>query len=222
MNKKFSKSILCFMLFLLMLNYIFVEKIMADAPKPYLSSIVLFGKPPVKEIKKNKNMKSDKCFQKYLKAIPQDSYLLSANVPSGPKDVLDYRRRNLEEQIVVIMGEKTREEARSFSRAVPLRIEWEGMSEGPLDEANFVDNWLQKCPDTSIAPFLYLFKAHRLRAGYEAARACYEKDIWPVLAVKYKETLNKIMSSGNPLILCIGRSLEVQSYVYLEGYGRPR
>lgn len=222
MNKKFNKCILFFMLFLLMLNCIFVEKIMADAPKPYLSSIVLFGMPPVKEIKKNKNMKSDKCFQKYLKAIPPESYLFSADGSSGIKDALNYRRRNLEEQIVVIMGEKTREEARSFSQSVPLCVEWEGMSKGPLDEANFVDNWLQKRPNASIAPFLYLFKAHRLRAGYEAARACYEKDIWPVLAVKYKETLNKITSSGNPLILCIGRNMEVQSYVYLEGYGRPR
>lgn len=221
MERKSSRNILCLLLFLLMLNHIFVEKIMAESPTPYLTSIILFGMPPVKEIKKNKKIKSDKCFQKYLKAIPQDSYLLCANAPSGPRDALDYRRRNLEEQIVVIMGEKTREEARLFSQAVPIYIEWEGMSEGPLDEANFVDNWLQKRPDTPVAPFLYLFKAHRLRAGYEAARACYENGLWPVLAVKYKETLNKIRNSDNPLIPCIARSLEVQSYVYLEGYRRP-
>ncbi len=215
------KNILCFTLFLLMLNYVFVEKTMAESPPPYLSSVVLFGMPSVKEIKKNRNIKSDKCFQKYLKSIPQDSYLFSANAPSCPEDALNYRRRNLEEQIVVIMGENIRDEARLFSRAVPLCIEWEGMSECPLGEADFVDNWLHKRPDTPIAPFLFLFKAHRLRAGYEAARACYEKGLWPILAIEYKETLNKIRSSDNPLIPCIVKSLEVQSYVYLEGYGRP-
>lgn len=200
---------------------VFVEKIMAESPKPCLSSIVLFGMPPIKEIKKNKSIKADKCFQQYLKEIPPESYLFSAAGPSGPKDALNYRRRNLEEQIVVIMGEKTRDEARLFSQAVPLYIEWEGMSEGPLDEANFVDNWLQKRPDTPIAPFLYLFKAHRLRAAYETARACYENGLWPVLAVKYNETLKKVRSSENPFISCIAKSLEVQSYVYLEGYGHP-
>jgi hypothetical protein len=221
MERRSSKSILCFVLFLLMLNYLFVDEIMAESPKPYLSSIVLFGMPSVKEIKKNKSIKADKCFQQYLKAITPESYLLSTAGPSGPKDALNYRRRNLEEQIVVIMGEKTRDEARSFSQAVPLCIEWEGMSEGPLDEANFVDNWLLKRPDTSIVQFLYLFKAHRLRAAYESARACYEKGLWPGLAVKYKETLKKVKSSENPFISCIANSLEVQSYVYLEGYGRP-
>ncbi|ESP63038.1 hypothetical protein SMITH_415 [Smithella sp. ME-1] len=221
MERKSGKIILFLALFLFVLDNILIAKVMAEPPKPFLSAIVLFGMPPLKEIKKNRSIKADKCFRKYLKAIPPESYLLSAAGPSGTKDALNYRRRNLEEQIVVIMGEKTRDEARSFSQAVPLCIEWEGMSEGPLDEANFVDNWLLKRPDTSIAQFLYLFKAHRLRAAYESARACYEKGLWPVLAVKYKETLNKIRSSENSLIPCIARSLEVQPYVYLEGYGRP-
>ena len=95
------------------------------------------------------------------------------------------------------------------------------MSECPLDEANYVDNWLSKRPDTPIAQFLYLFKAHRLRAGYEAAQASHEKGLWPILAKKYRESLDKVRSSTNPLISCIANDLEAQEYVYLEGYGRP-
>lgn len=216
-----AKNILCFTLFLLMLNYALIDKVMAQHANPSLLAIVLFGVPSLKEMKQNKKFKPDECFQKYLKAVPLKSYLLSAGDPSGPEDALKYRQRNLEEQIVVIMGEKTRDEARTFSLNVPLYVEWEGMSENPLNEANFVDNWLSKRPRTPIAPFLYLFKAHRLRAGYEAAKAGHEKGLWPILAREYKESLEKAMSFGNPLISCIIKDLEAQPYVYLEGYGRP-
>jgi len=218
---KVGEIFLCFALFALMLHYTSVDKVMANPSEPSISAIVLFGVPSLKEIKQNKNIKTNECFQKYLKAIPPKSYLLSAGDPSGPEDALKYRQRNLEEQIVIIMGDKTRDEARIFSLAVPLYAEWEGMSENPLNEANFVDNWLSKRPGTPIAPFLYLFKAHRLRAGYESAKAGHEKGLWPILAREYKKSLEKAMSFDNPLISCIVKDLEAQTYVYLEGYGRP-
>ena len=218
---KVGDIFLCFTLFLLTLNYALVDKVMAQYKNPSLSAIVLFGVPSLKEIKQNKNFKPDKCFQKYLKAIPPKSYLLSAGDPSGPEDALKYRQQNLEEEIVVIMGDKTRNEAKAFSLAVPLYVEWEGMSENPLNEANFVDNWLRNRPHTPIAPFLYLFKAHRLRAGYEAAKAGHEKGLWPILEKEYKKSLNKAMSYANPLISCIVKDMEAQPYVYLESYGRP-
>lgn len=204
-----------------MLNYTVADKVMAGQSESSLSSIVLFGMSPVKEIKQNKNLKTNECLQKYLKSIPAKSFLLTAAGPTGPEDALNYRRRNLEEQIVVILGEKTREEAKAFSKAVPLCVEWEGMSENPLNEANFVDNWISKRAGTPIAPFLYLFKAHRLRAGYEAAKSGHEKGLWPILAVKYKESLEKVLSFSNPLISCTIKDMEAQPYVYLEGYGRP-
>ena len=218
---KVGKSILCFVLFILMLNYTLVDKVMAGQPDPSFSAMVLFGIPSVKEIKQNKNLKTNDCLQKYMKAIPAKSFLLSAAEPSGPEEALKYRQRNLEEQIVIILGDKTRDEAKWFSLAVPLYTEWEGMSECPLDEANFVDNWLSKRPGTPIAPFLYLFKAHRLRAGYECAKAGHEKGLWPILAKRYKESLEKAMSYDNPLISCIAKDMEAQDYVYLKGYGRP-
>jgi hypothetical protein len=218
---KIGKNIFSVVLFLLMLNFMLVNNAMAASSDSSLSAIVLYGMPSVKEIKQNKNFKKNECHQKYLRAIPVKSFLLTADGPSGPEDTLKYRQRNLEEQIVIIMGDKTRDEARIFSLNVPLYTEWEGMSENPLNEANFVDNWLSKRPGTPIAPFLYLFKAHRLRAGYECAQAGHEKGLWPILARRYKETLEKSISSANPLISCIAKDLEAQPYVYLERYGRP-
>jgi hypothetical protein len=218
---KIIKQIFSVVLFLLMLNFMVVDNVMAALSDSSLSAIVLYGMPSVKEIKQNKNFKKDECLQKYLKAIPKKSYLWSADFPSDPENAVNYKRRNLEEQIVIIMGDKTRDEARIFSLNVPLYTEWEGMSENPLNEANFVDNWLSKRPGTPIAPFLYLFKAHRLRAGYECAQAGHEKGLWPILAVRYKESLEKALSFNNPLISCIIKGMEAQPYVYLEGYGKP-
>lgn len=70
-------------------------------------------------------------------------------------------------------------------------------------------------------PLLHLFKAHRLRVGYEAARARHEKDLWPILAGRYREAMHKARSSTKPLIHCIADDLERQPFVYLEGQGRP-
>jgi hypothetical protein len=210
-------------LFALLFNNITVDRAMAALPEMIsLSNIVFFGIPSIKELKQNSKLKTaNECLQKYLKAIPKKSYLWSADFPSDPENAVSYKRRNLEEQIVIIMGDKTRDEARIFSLNAPLYTEWEGMSENPINEANFVDNWLSKRSGTPIAPFLHLFKAHRLRAGYEAAKAGHEKGLWPILAVRYKESLEKALSFNNSLISCIIKDMEAQPYVYLEGYGKP-
>ncbi|HPC86599.1 MAG TPA: hypothetical protein PK927_08960 [Smithellaceae bacterium] len=205
----------------LMVCFMPAEKTQAQHPDPPLSSVVLFGMPVVKEIWRGNTFRLNECFRNYLNAIPAKSFLLTAKGPSGPEDTQEYRRQNLREQMVVMMGEQIRAQAEAFARAVPLYAEWEGMSENPLDEANFADNWLWKHPGTPIAAFVYLFKAHRLRAGFEAAKAGREKDLCPLLAVKYKEAIEKALSFDNPLISCIARDMENQPYVYLEGYGRP-
>jgi hypothetical protein len=189
---------------------------------PSLTDIVLVGLRPVKGLEWESYPKTAQpCLQKYLGAVGPGSWLLTFEAPSRPEEAMHVKRRNLAEQMVVILGENVRSEAEAFARAAPLITEWEKMSEGPVDEANFVDNWLSKRPGTVIEPFLYLFKVHRLRAGYEAAKACHEKGLWPILAKRYREALDRVRSDDNPLISCIADDLEAQAYVYLEGHGRP-
>lgn len=125
------------------------------------------------------------------------------------------------EQMVTILGRQVRAEAEAFANVIPIMPEWEGVSGGPVSEADFVDNWLKERPSTPFAPFLYLLKAHRLRAGYEAARATHEKSLWPILARRYREALNTAKSSSNRLISCIADDLDAQPFVYLEGQERP-
>jgi hypothetical protein len=209
--------------FALLLNYGACPVIWAQPLKsPSLSEIVLIGLRPVKELDPANCLKAEQsCVRKYLGTIASDSILWDFDVPFSPDKAISVRRRNLAEQMVAILGRDVRKEAEAFAHAVPLINEWEGMSEGPMKEAKFVDNWLQKRPGAPIASFLHLFKAHRLRAGYEAARANHEKGYWPILARLYRKELNDARSSTNPLIICIADDLDAQSFVYLEGQGRP-
>jgi hypothetical protein len=187
-----------------------------------LSEIVLIGLMSPKELKiVNYPQARQTCVQKYLDAIPQNSFLWGFQVPSNAEEAVHTRKLNLVEQMVTICGENVRREAKTFAAALPLLAEWEGMSEGPLQEADFADQWVAKHPDSSIAQFLYLFKAHRLRAGYEAARAGHEKGLWPILAGRYRESIGKARSSTNPLLSCIATDLEQRAYVYLEGQEPP-
>jgi hypothetical protein len=121
----------------------------------------------------------------------------------------------------ICLGSSVRAEAHRFALAVPLGFEWEGMSEGPVSEADFSRQWLEKFPDTPIAPFLHLFMAHRYRAGFEAAQAGKEKGLWPSLAQRFREEISKARKSPQSLISCIAEDLERRPYVYLEGHPLP-
>ena len=191
----------------------------ADAPS--LSEIVLFGVRPLTALDPEQYPEQGRpCVRAYLDTVSPESLASMNSGPAAPSAALKARKRNMLAHMITILGEDVRKEAERFSSAVPLLLEWEGMSEGPVDEANFADQWLNKYPDTIIAPFLHLFKAHRLRAGFEAARAGHEKGLWPILAKRYREALEKAKSSDNPLIACIADDLDAQPYVYLEGQGR--
>lgn len=189
---------------------------------PSLSEVVFMGLRPAKELNPVSEPKErQECIRKYLDAIAPNSYLWSFEISPSPDQAVHVRRRVLAEQMIAILGPDVRNEAEAFAYEVPLIAEWEGMSEGPVQEADFADNWLRKRPGTSIAPFLYLFRAHRLRVGYEAVAKGHEEDLRLRLARRYREALAKARSSTNPLISCIADDLEAQAYVYLEGRGRP-
>ncbi|MEW6261360.1 MAG: hypothetical protein AB1547_15805 [Thermodesulfobacteriota bacterium] len=193
------------------------------SPKPpSIAEIVFMGLRPAKDLDPSLYPTDRRlCLEKYLATIAPDSYLWTFKSPSALERVIPVRKVVMKEQMVAILGQQVRAEAEAFANAIPLMIEWEGMSEGPVSEADFADNWLKKRSKTPIAPFIYLFKAHRLRAGYEAARARHQNNLWPILARRYRESLNIAKSSSNPLISCIADDLDAQPFIYLEGQGVP-
>jgi hypothetical protein len=189
---------------------------------PSLSEIVLFGIRSPNELRTgNESKTSQACVRRYLTAIPQESWLWGFKPPTSSEDAPTTKRRNIIEQITVIHGEAVRKTADAFGSAMLLFGEWEGMSEGPLAEADYVEQWLKQHPDTAIAPFLHLFMAHRFRAGYEAAKAGHEKGLWPILAKRYNDSLRSARASGNQLISCLADDLDAQPFIYLESHGRP-
>ncbi len=191
-------------------------------PIPSLTEIVFMGLRPASAlIPEQYPQDGQPCVRRYLAAVAPDSYLWRFEVPSSSEKAVSVRKRNLVEQMVTILGREVRTEADAFAAVMPLLAEWEGMSEGPLQEADFLGQWLQERPGATVAPFLYLLEAHRLRAAYEAALTNHRKDLRPVLAGRYREALSAARSSTNPLILCLAEDLEAQPFVYLGGQGRP-
>jgi hypothetical protein len=189
---------------------------------PSLSEVVLFGIRSVSDLDFDKcPSERRQCLQRYLQAVAPDSSLLLQTQVVRPEEAVQIRRRRLQEQIVLLIGHSAEAEAKTFSAAVPISLEWEGMSEGPLDEADRARQWLERYPATPLRPFLHLFMAHRLRAGFEAARREQAKGLWPILAERYKKEIAIARSSPNELIACLAEDLEAQPHVYLAGFGHP-
>jgi len=194
----------------------------AGSGVPSLSEVVFFGLRPPKEIDVvHYPAAGRECVRKYLAAIGSQTYLQKFVAPPSPDKALSARRKNLEAQIVAVLGRDVTSEAKAFAGAAPLSAEWEGMSEGPLSEADFADTWLRDHPGSKIAPFVHLYQAHRLRAGHEAAQAEKRKDLLSELSKRYRQALRQARLSAHPLISCIADDLEEQAYVYLEGSARP-
>ena len=189
---------------------------------PSLSEVVFFGTRSVNDLNPdNYPSARRRCLQRYLRAIPPDSTLRLQKSPVSPEEVVETRRQNLQEQIVILIGRTAEAEAKTFTAAVPISLEWEGMSEGPLEEADLARQWLERYPATPLRPFLHLFMAHRLRAGYEAARRENAKGLWSNLAKRYQKEIAVARSSPNELIACLAEDLEAQPHVYLAGFGHP-
>jgi hypothetical protein len=189
-------------------------------PQPSLTDVVLFANFPLSSLSPDvygDNHRS--CVEDYLAAARP---LLSEEKGTGSQDeTIRLRRWRLERHITAILGTETRSDAEKFAAGVPLGLEWEGMSEGPMIEADYAEQWLQRYPSSRIKPFLHLFAAHRFRAAYEAAGREHAKGLLPIVAQKYRLHLQEAQSTGNDKIVCIAGDMDALPYVYLSGFGRP-
>jgi len=189
-------------------------------PEPSLTDVVLFASLPLSSLDTAAYRgKQQDCVKRYLMAAKQ--HMQNEPKPGQAEQNIAIRRWRLERYILLIHGPTSKKDAELFASGVPLILEWGGMSEGPLVEADYTEQWLKQYPQSPIVPFFHIFAAHRYRAGFEAAGSEHAKGLIPNTAAKYKQHLQAARSAGNDWITCIADDMEGLPYVYLSGFGRP-
>lgn len=129
------------------------------------------------------------------------------------------RRAHLQKQARILSGDGM--EASSFARMAKISVEWEGMSEDPLAEADQALEWLAENPATPLRPFVNLYSAYRFRAAFEAAHLERAARNYPVAAAGYKEQLAAAREFNDPLVRCLADQMDALPYLYMPNRGRP-
>ena len=63
--------------------------------------------------------------------------------------------------------------ALEYASSATCYFEWEGVPEGPGDEAVYALSYMSENPHSPLVPFLLIFSMHRLRAQHECITAYY-------------------------------------------------
>jgi hypothetical protein len=134
----------------------------------------------------------------------------------GPRLWQLQKRRQLERGIVALVEVQGVERlAADYAEEAVIYYEWEAISEKPLQEAGFAEDYLQKKPETPIRPYLYLFLAQRYRCAAEILAREKAKNQEKNAREKYQHYLKLSRTQPDPLIGLIAADLESQPYLYL-------
>ena len=170
-----------------------------------LSDAVLHSVQPLVGLCTEVDPASDKaCLDRYLAGVPPRSPLWRSPPPRSAETALPALKLNLVEQMVALLGEPVRKEASAFADNFPLVVEWEGMMENPLSEAEFIADWLAAHATSPLVPFLQLLLAHRLDATWRYA----PNDKKAALASRFDAALAPVLASADPTIMCLARDLQ--------------
>jgi hypothetical protein len=113
------------------------------------------------------------------------------------------------------------ETAADYASKAKLYYEWEGLSEGPLTEAQFAETYLSANPATPIKPYLLLFLLHRYRCAYECLD--FEKNLAEraKAAQKYQLYLKEARQHPDPLIGLVADDIDRAPYLYIKTEEHP-
>jgi hypothetical protein len=159
-------------------------------------------------------------FQKRAKAF-RSRLPLEKGGP-GPERYTHDKKIQLERGMVALIPTPgIAQQARDFALTAPLAYEWEGMSEGPLAEATFAEQYLESHPKTPLAPYLKIFLAHRQRCAFETL-TLERKEQAAIRAVeKYRTTLASALADPDPLVRFIAEDIEKRRFLYLKTDNDP-
>ena len=136
---------------------------------------------------------------------------------------VDAKRRLVEQAIVSLIDapgiERT---AADYVSTAPIRYEWEGMPDGPLEEANHAEALLTKEPASPLAPWFYAFIAQRQRVAFETSEVQKNEEGMKAAAKKYRTFVERARAASDPIFGLLMADLERQPYLYVKTATHPR
>jgi hypothetical protein len=112
--------------------------------------------------------------------------------------------------------------AADYVAAAPIRYEWQGMHEGPIEESAQAEALLAKEPASPLAPFLYVFIAHRQRAAFETYEVEKNQEGMRTAARKYRQFAERARGVADPIFPALIADLDRQPFVYIKTTTHPR
>lgn len=131
-------------------------------------------------------------------------------------------RQRVERAIVTLIDrEEIESQASRFAGEIRMLTNWQGMSEGPIEEASSIRDQLGVDSKSPLAPFMYLLLAHRYRAAFEAATQEKQPLVAAQMDALYRHALAQALQSGSPLVALTALDMDRQPFVSTDVRARP-
>ena len=136
---------------------------------------------------------------------------------------VEAKRRQIEQSIVALIEAPGVEQmAADYVAAAPIRYEWQGMHDGPIEESAQAEALLAKEPSSPLAPFFYVFIAHRQRAAFETYEVEKNQEGMRASARKYRQFAERARGVADPIFPALIADLDRQPFVYIKTGTHPR
>ena len=133
------------------------------------------------------------------------------------------KRRMIEQAIVALIEAPGIERmAADYVSAAPIHYEWKGMHDGPMEESTHAEALVTKDPSTPLAPWFYVFIAHRQRAAFEAYEVEKNQEGMRAAARKYRQFAERVRAVSDPIFAALMADLDRQPFVYIKTTTHPR
>jgi len=161
--------------------------------------------------------------QNYLSRRAAFKSNYKAEADSFEKVRVDAKRRMLEQAIVALIDAPGIERsAAEYVTAAPIKYEWEGRQDGPLEEASHAEALLEKDPSSPLAPFFAAFVAQRQRVAFETLALQKNEAGMRAAAKKYRTFMERARAASDPIFAALMADMDRQPYVYLKAAPHPR
>jgi hypothetical protein len=135
----------------------------------------------------------------------------------------DAKRRVLEHAIVALIEvDGIRSAAAEFVGKAPIRADWQGLHDGPLDEAAYAEDVLKSDPSSVLASWLYVFIAQRQRVAFEAYQNEKNEEGMRAAARKYRTFVERGRAVEDPIFPALVDDMDRQPFLYIKGGVHPR